>query len=114
MIDLYICTCGHGRQEHEEEQPYACFFFDYVSHNNCPCDGFHPAKMRRNPYDIFESLFGTFDPDKPHDPPFSVWMSEQKAKYLEKFPDERKRQIDGSFFNDSLERFFRWIDSEHP
>jgi hypothetical protein len=63
----------------------------------------------RNPYTVFESIHGEYNPDKPHDPPFSVWMREQKQKYLTLFPDAAQNQIYGHFFNAELEKFFRWI-----
>ena len=71
--------------------------------------------MYRTPYDIFEGIHGSYDPDKPHDPhdphdpPFSVWMGQQKQKYLSVFPESVKNQIDGHFINAELEKFFRWI-----
>lgn len=63
----------------------------------------------RTPYDVFESIHGAYDPDKPHATPFSVWMSAEKAEYVRQFPEAVKHQIDGHFFETALERFFRWI-----
>lgn len=63
----------------------------------------------RTPYDVFESIHGAYDPDKPPDPPFSVWMSREKDAYLAAFPGAARNQIDGHFFDEELEKFFRWI-----
>ena len=61
------------------------------------------------PYVVFENECGTYDPDKPHDPPFSVWMGARKQEYLALFPESVKNQIDGHFYSDELTRFFHWI-----
>lgn len=65
------------------------------------------------PYDVFESIHGNYDPDKPHDMPFSVpfsvWMSAEKTEYLRVHPEAAKNQIDGHFFDAELLRFFHWI-----
>jgi hypothetical protein len=63
----------------------------------------------RTPYDVFESIHGNYNPDKPHTVPFSVWMGEEKTEYLRVHPEAAKNQIDGHFYDPELERFFRWI-----
>ena len=65
--------------------------------------------MYRTPYDVFEAIHGQYDPCKPHDLPFSVWMGQQKDAYMIAFPDAYKNQINGHFFSAELEKFFRWI-----
>lgn len=61
------------------------------------------------PYDVFQSLHGTYDPDVVPILPFSCWMSEEKAAYLAEHPEAARNQIDGHFYDPELERFFRWI-----
>ena len=68
--------------------------------------------MYRTPYDIFESIYGSYDPDKPHAVPFSVWMSNQKSEYLAQHPGAKRNQIDGHFFDAELTRFFNWISEK--
>jgi hypothetical protein len=65
----------------------------------------------RTPYDVFESLYGPYNPDGPHTYPFSCWMSEEKSAYLTAHPEAARNQIDGHFFDAELERFFRWISA---
>src|SRR5271166_3361100 len=62
----------------------------------------------RTPYDVFESLYGPYNPDTY---PFSCWMNDEKAAYILAHPEAVKNQIDGHFFDPELERFFRWISS---
>lgn len=62
-----------------------------------------------SPYEVFESIHGKYNPDKPHATPFVVWMGEEKAEYLRQRPDAKRNQIDGHFYDDELQRFFTWI-----
>ena len=63
----------------------------------------------RTPYDVYESIHGTYDPDVPIDPVFSVWMGREKRDYLAENPQAARNQIDGHFYDPELEKFFRWI-----
>jgi hypothetical protein len=63
----------------------------------------------RTPYDVFESIHGAYNPDVVPVVPFSNWMREEKAAYLDHYPEAAKNQIDGHFYDAELERFFRWI-----
>ena len=65
----------------------------------------------RTPYDVYESLFGAYEPDVPNNVIFSNWMREEKSEYLRQHPEAAKNQIDDHFYNAELERFFRWISS---
>ncbi len=67
--------------------------------------------MYKTPYDVFESIHGAYDPDRPHAIPFSVWMGEEKSEYLRVHSEAGKNQIDGHFYDPELERFFRWISA---
>lgn len=67
------------------------------------------SETYRNPYDVFESIHGEYNPDTPHTVPFSVWMGEEKTEYLRLNPEAKRNQIDGHFYDAELERFFRWI-----
>jgi hypothetical protein len=67
----------------------------------------------RTPYDVFESIYGNYDPDQPHTVPFSVWMSKEKTDYLSQRPESARNQIDGHFYEAELERFFRWISERY-
>ena len=63
----------------------------------------------RTPYDVYESIFGKYNPDVVPVIVFSNWMREEKAAYLVEHPEAKKNQIDGHFYDPELERFFRWI-----
>jgi len=67
------------------------------------------TKAYRTPYDVFEAIHGAYNPDAPHVLPFSVWMSTEKTLYLDHYPEAKRNQIDGHFYDAELERFFRWI-----
>lgn len=69
--------------------------------------------MYRTPYDVYERVVGEYHPDNPPDPPFSVWMSEQKRDFLAEHPEEKDNQIDGCFYQVALDRFFRWISDRY-
>jgi beta-glucanase (GH16 family) len=63
----------------------------------------------KTPYDVFESIYGKYDPEHPHAIPFSIWMREEKAEYLRQHPEAVKNQIDGNFYEAELTRFFTWV-----
>jgi hypothetical protein len=66
----------------------------------------------RTPYEIYK--FSCVS-DLPPKVSFSVWFDEQKARYIERYPEARQGMIDGAFRNrGEMERFFVWLDLEHP
>ena len=67
--------------------------------------------MSRTPYAVYESLF----PDLPRKVIYFVWFDEQKARYVEAYPEALQWMVDGTFRNrGELERFFVWLDLEYP
>lgn len=65
------------------------------------------------PYDIFESLFGAYDPMVPRKEIFSVWLSEKRSEFYAEHPEEMKNQIDGHMYEDARNRFFKWLSDKY-
>lgn len=62
------------------------------------------------PYDVYENIYGPYDPEHPKPEPFSCWLGKEQADYLAAHPDAKRKMIDGHFFYESeLSAFHAWV-----
>lgn len=64
-------------------------------------------------YEIYEQQVGKYDPENPPSPPFSVWLSGQRADWLVLNP--KVVMIDGHIFHEAdLQAFHAWVIARYP